>query len=120
MSALKKLELLPGEEKVDTWSVNYLPPGGGRVLGKLLVTNRRLDFDAGFDASAKDLVEADLFHTSGKLAWIAIPRERFADVDARTSFFKKQVMVTLDDGQVHIFDYGMLSIKKLLAAIQGT
>jgi len=40
-------------------------------------------------------------------------------VDVQSSFFKKKVVVTVGDGQAHTFDYGMLSVKGIAAAIQG-
>ena len=36
------ITLLPGEQKIDTWTILYQPPKGGKFNGKLLVTNQRL------------------------------------------------------------------------------
>jgi hypothetical protein len=37
-----KINLQPGEASIDTWSLLYLPPNGGKYNGKLTVTNQRL------------------------------------------------------------------------------
>jgi len=41
-----KFELEPGEEKVGKWTIHYLPPTGGKFARKLLVTDRRILFEA--------------------------------------------------------------------------
>jgi hypothetical protein len=55
-----KIELLPGEAKIDTWTIMYMPPGGGKYNGKLTVTNKRLLYDAKYDVSAKGLLSEAL------------------------------------------------------------
>ena len=35
-----------------------------------------------------------------------------------SSAFKKQIILTLENDEKHIFDYGMLSIKKMVDAIR--
>ncbi len=37
-----KIELQPNETKIDTWSILYIPPGGGKYNGKLTITSKRL------------------------------------------------------------------------------
>ena len=51
-----KFTLQPGEVEIDTWSLLYVPPGGGKYNGKLTVTNRRLLYDAKFDVSVKGML----------------------------------------------------------------
>ena len=41
------ITLQPGETKIDTWTLLYLPPNGGKYNGKLTITNQRLLYDAG-------------------------------------------------------------------------
>ena len=48
----------------------------------------------------------------------AIPKDMITNVEVKKSFFKKKVMLTLDTGEVHTFDYGMLPIDKVAAAIE--
>jgi len=36
------MTLRPGETAIDTWTLIYTPPGGGKYDGKLTVTNQRL------------------------------------------------------------------------------
>ncbi len=106
----------PGEEELGSWTVNYRPPWGGRYTGKLFVTNQRLLYDAKFDTSlsgvAMDLIVTSL-QSEGHLA---IPRDRIKEsfLDGRS-----KVMVILDDGSEHRFDYGIMSAKKIAAVIAG-
>jgi hypothetical protein len=118
MGVLDKLPLDANEAKLETWTVLYEPPSGGKYNGKLMVTNQRLLYDAQFDVSAKGLVEEALFVKWGSEALVVIPKARIAKVEVKKSFFAKKVLVRLDDGQVHTFNYGMLNIDPVAAAIQ--
>lgn len=114
-----KIELLPDEHKIDTWTILYKTPGGRSFNGKLLVTNRRLVYDARFDVSASGIVEESLFFKWGSEAFIVIPKSLIKSVDAERNFFAKKAIVTLDNEERHIFNYGMLSIDPVIAAIQS-
>ena len=117
MGLLDKVELAAGESKIDTWTVLYEPPGGGKYNGKLLITNQRLLYDAQFDVSPKGLLDEALFVKWGSEGFLAIPKARIKSVETKKSFFAKRVLVTLDSGQVHTFNYGMLNIDPVAAAI---
>src|ERR1035437_10141401 len=109
--------LEPNETKIETWTVIYSSPEGRKYNGKLMVTNNRLLYDAKFDVSAKGMLEEALFIKFGSEGYLVIPKKRIAKVETKKSFIKKQIIITLDNGQVHIFDYGMLNIDKLAEAI---
>ena len=52
-----KIDMMPNETVIDTWTILYETPTGGKYNGKLTVTNRRLLYDAKFDVSAKGMLE---------------------------------------------------------------
>ena len=106
-----------GERSLGTWTIMYLPPGGGRYNGVLNVTDRRLIYDAKFDISASGVVEEALFFKWGSEGYVVIPKERIRRVEAKKSFTAKKVILTLDDEQEHVFSYGMMSVDKVIAAI---
>lgn len=106
-----------GERSLGTWTIMYLPPAGGRHNGILNVTDRRLVYDAKFDVSASGVIDQALFQQYGSDIYVVIPRERIARVEAKKSLLAKKVVITLDDGQQHVFSYGMMSVDKLLSAI---
>lgn len=118
MSVLDKVQLEPDEKKIDTWTLLYVPPKGGKYNGYLMVTNQRLLYDAKFDVSAKGLIEEALFVKWGSETFVAIPKSRIKHVEVKKTFFSKKVLVTLDDEALHTFDYGMLNIDPVAAAIQ--
>ena len=49
-------KLLPEENVIDTWTLLYTPPGGGKYNGKLTITNKRLLYDAKYDVSVRGLL----------------------------------------------------------------
>jgi hypothetical protein len=114
-----KITLQPGEVKLDTWSLFYLPPGGGKYNGKLTVTNRRLLYDAMFDASFKGRVVEALTVRWGSEGYLEIDKTNIQSVDVQKKMLSKKCILTLTDGSKHTFDYGPLNIDKAVAAIEA-
>lgn len=114
---MSQFEMQNGEQEIGGWTLNYVPPDGGRYTGKLVVTNQRLLFDAKFDTSMSGALK-ELIVVSGSHGYLSIPKSAIQDVAVKSGFFKKKVTVTLQDGKQHVFDYGMMSVKKIAAAIQ--
>ena len=113
-----KFELESGESEIGNWTVLYVPPNGGKYNGKLVVTNKRLLYDAKFDVSAKGMFEEALFVKFGSEGYVTIPKDRIKNVEVKKSFLSEKVLLTLDNGQVHKFDYGMLNIDPVAEAIK--
>ena len=114
-----KITLEPNETKIDTWTILYISPKGDKYNGKLTITNQRLIYDAQFDVSASGMIEEALFIKMGSEAYIVIPKTRIKSVEAEKSFFAKKAVLTLDSGEKHIFNYGMLNIDPVIKAIQA-
>ena len=106
-------ELRPGERAIDTWTLFYLPPGGGKYNGKLTVTNQRLLYDAKLDASLLGVLSNHL--VEGRLA---IEKDAIEGIEVERKLFSKKAMLTLVDGSRHIFDYGAMNIDKCVAAME--
>ncbi len=113
-----KIELSPEENKIDTWTILYTPPGGGKFNGKLTVTNKRLLYDAKYDISAKGLLSEAMFIKWGSEGYLEINKMDITDVQVEKSFLAKKAIVTLNDGSKHIFNYGVLNIDKVVEAIK--
>ena len=113
-----KMNLQPGEAGIDTWSLFYLPPNGGKYNGKLTVTNQRLLYDAMFDASFKGMVTEALFVKWGSEGFLEIAKSAIQRVDVTKKLLSKRCILTLSDGSQHAFDYGAMNIDKVVAAIQ--
>ena len=115
-----KVELQPSESKIDTWTIMYHPPGGGKFNGKLTVTDKRLLYDAKYDVSAKGLISEAMFIKWGSEGYLQISKGDIAVVHVEKSFLAKKVILTLQDGSKHTFNYGVMNIDKLVAAIKET
>ncbi|MBN2113893.1 MAG: hypothetical protein JW785_07190 [Acidimicrobiia bacterium] len=110
--------LAEGERELGSWTLNYLPPGGGRYTGKLVVTDRRLLFDARFDTSVGGVLRQLIIY-EGDQGYLEIPKTSIRATEVRSGLLSKRVVVTLEDGSQHAFDYGMLSVKKVAEAIEA-
>ena len=111
--------LLPDEQVIDTWTLLYIPPGGGKYNGKLTITNKRLLYDAKYDVSAKGLLSEALFMKWGSEGFLEINKKDITDVQVEKSFLAKKAILTLTDGSKHIFNYGALNIDKVVIAINA-
>ena len=111
--------LVQDEKIIDTWTLLYIPPGGGKYNGKLSVTNKRLLYDAKYDVSAKGLLAEALFIKWGSEGYLEIEKSAISDVQVEKSFLAKKAILTLIDGSKHTFNYGALNIDKVVTAINA-
>jgi hypothetical protein len=111
--------LQPGEVYIDTWSLFYLPPAGGKYNGKLIVTNQRLLYDAMFAASFKGMVAGALTIRWGNEGYLEIDKKHIQSVEVQKKLLSKKCVLTLTDGSKHTFDYGAMNIDKTVAAIEA-
>ena len=108
------VNLRAGETTIDTWTLFYVPPGGGKVNGKLTVTDQRLIYDAKFDASVLGVLGN---HTAEGI--LSIEKSAITGIDVQRKLFSKKATVSLSDGSQHVFDYGAMNIDKCVAAMEA-
>jgi hypothetical protein len=108
-----KIEIQPDETIIDTWSINYIPPVGEKAIGKLSITNQRLVF---LPQHGADSLSLSIYNKNGL---INLNRTEIKSVNVQKSFFSKKVLITMADNSTHVFDYGVMNIDKLAAAIQS-
>jgi hypothetical protein len=87
-------------------------------------------YDSSFKTIAKNigLAAGAMAATGGALTYlredgaeaeIVLPRDSVAGAEQAKKGVMKQVVVTMTDDQRFVFEYGMLSVKKIVAAING-
>jgi hypothetical protein len=121
-------------KELGEWAINYLPEEGGRYTGKLTVTDEKLSFVSLYESSNKTIVKAIFLDVSSfaaagghtvyrysndNEARVELPVGEIAGVEARKKGLMKQAAVTMKDGQEFVFDYGLLSVKKLVETIDS-
>jgi len=114
-----KFMLLPGEVEIDTWSLLYIPPAGGKFNGKLTVTNQRLLYDAKYDATITGTLANALVARWGSEGYLQIEKKDIRSIAVQKKLLSKKCILTLNDGSLHIFDYGAMNIDKTVAAIEA-
>ncbi|WP_300597683.1 hypothetical protein [Niabella sp.] len=108
-----KLELQPNETTIDTWAINYVGPNSKTATGKLTITNQRLLF---LPQHGADSLSLSVYNRQGL---IVLDKSCIRNVAAQKSFLSKKVLITMSDDSVHTFNYGVMNIDKLVAAIQN-
>ena len=122
-------------KELGEWAINYLPEEGGRYTGKLKVTDEAVTFVSLYESSNKTIVKAIFLdvgtfaaagghtvyrYSNDQEARVDLPTTEISGVKAAKKGLMKQAVVTMTDGQVFVFDYGMLSVKKLVETIEST
>lgn len=121
-------------EKAGSWTVNYLPEEGGRYTGTLEVKETGVFFDTLYESSNKTIVKAIFLdvatfaavgghtvyrYSNDEKATIDLPAPEIVGVEATKSGMTKRAVVTMKNDEQFVFDYGMLSVKKLVASIES-
>lgn len=86
----------------ESWTLNYIPEGRGRILGTLTVSASGVSFDTG--NAAED---------------IELSRETIARAEAARKRLMKRVVITTTDGRSFTFEYGLLSVSRIVDAINA-
>jgi len=76
----------------------------------------RLHFAAAFDTSLVG-TPARLVMVGSREGYVEIPGSASGAVEARRGLLGKRVLLTLDDGGRHTFDYGARSVDEIVPAI---
>ncbi|MBO9591469.1 MAG: hypothetical protein J7599_01085 [Niabella sp.] len=108
-----KPALQPNETTIDTWAINYMAPDSKTAIGKLTVTNQRLLF---LPQHGADSLSLSVYNRQGL---IVLNKSDIKHVVAQKSFLSKKVRITMLDDSIHVFNYGVMNIDKLVAAIQN-
>jgi hypothetical protein len=116
---MSNFEIESGENKIDTWTIMYVPPYGGKYNGKLTVTNKRLIYEAKYEATVLGTLAASSPFAPNSLGVSILPKEDITLVEISKSFLSKKVIVNMNNGEKHIFDYGALGVDKVADAIKS-
>jgi len=121
-------------QELGEWTINYIPEEGGRYTGKLTLTAEKLLFKSLYESSNKTIVKAIFLdvgtfaaagghtvyrYSSDDEATVDLPVAEIARVEASKKGMMKRAVVTMQGGETFVFDYGMLSVKKLVATIES-
>ncbi len=121
-------------DKSPTWTINYIPSEGGRYTGILEVEPRGLRFESLYESSNATVVKAIFLdvttfaaagghsvyrYSNEETATVDLPAAEIAAVIAAKKGVMKRTIVTMTNGEEFVFDYGMLSVKKLVSAIEA-
>ena len=114
-----------------TWTINYLHEDG-RLTGWLHVRDDEVTFEALYDSSFRTVAKniglavGALAASGGHLAYlrdngeeaeVVFPTGSIAGAHATKKGLVKRVVIELTDGSEHTFEYGMLSVKNMVAAV---
>lgn len=121
-------------DETQTWTINYVPPEGGRYTGELEVGAEGVRFETLYESSNKTIVKAIFLdvtafaavgghsiyrYSNDDTATVELPAVEITSVKATKKRLMKQAVVTMSSGEEFVFDYGMLSVKSLVSKIES-
>ena len=121
-------------DNADSWTINYIPPEGGRYTGMLEVDAEGVRFETLYESSNKTIVKAIFLdvtsfaaagghtvyrYSNDDTATVNLPAGEIASVQATKQRLMKRAVITMANGEEFVFDYGMLSVKNLVAAVEA-
>jgi hypothetical protein len=120
--------------EIGDWTINYIPEEGGRYTGKLTVTADKVLFTSLYESSNKTIVKAIFLdvgtfaaagghtvyrYSNDDEATVDLPTAEITRIEAAKKGMMKRAVITMRGGEQFVFDYGMLSVKKLVGAIES-
>jgi Bacterial PH domain len=111
-----KIDLNENEIIIDNWALNYVPPAGGKYNGNCIITNQRILFGLIMDYSATGILFKGQYFKKGQ--FISINKSEITSIEMKKGFLGKKMMLTLDNGEVHTFDRGVMNIDAIEKAMQ--
>ena len=120
--------------ELGSWLINYIPAEGGRYTGQLVVDSEKVRFVSLYESSNKTIVKAIFVdvaayaasggrfiyrYSNDKEAIVDLPVAEIASVRAEKKGLMKRAVITMRDGEEFIFDYGLLSVRKLVEAVES-
>lgn len=120
-------------EELGEWTINYLPEEGGRYTGKLTLTAEMLSFASLYESSNKTVIKAIFVdvttfaaagghtvyrYSNDQEARVDLPLSEVKGVHAEKKGLMNRAVITMENGESFVFDYGMLKVKKLVAAVE--
>lgn len=121
-------------DDADSWTINYIPAEGGRYTGKLEVDADGVRFETLYESSNSTIVRAIFLdvstfaaagghtvyrYSNDDTATVNLPAGDIASAKATKHRLMKRAEITMANGEEFVFDYGMLSVKNLVAAIEA-
>ena len=117
----------------EMWVINYIPEPKARFMGELMVAPDVLKFKSMFENSNGTVVKAIFSNVStfvaagghtvyrysnDKEAHVELPMSDIISVEEKSKYFMNSVHITMKTDEVFVFNYGFLSVKKLVEKIE--
>ena len=105
------MEFSTDEKLLETYILNYLPSEGGRYNGNLHITDKKVYFEGKMHIGTGGVSDAE--------GGIQFQKSAIKSVEMfKAMWIFNRVRVKLIDNTEHIFDRGMMPVKKLVSLIQ--
>jgi len=116
------------------WVINYIPQEKERFTGNLTVSKEEIRFVSFYESSNKTIVKAIFTETASfaasgghamyrysndKEAVVALPAKEIDKVEATKKGLFKRAVIIMKNGDSFVFDYGLLSVNKLVESIKA-
>ncbi len=118
METSPKIKFLKNEIKIDSWDLYYTFPDGSYFFGALTITNQRICFETKVTGAVQAMLKASSMLTNHMGNYVILSKNLITGIEAVKDTIGNKVVLTLNNGEKHILDRKMLSMEKIVTALQ--
>ncbi|HNW90712.1 MAG TPA: hypothetical protein PKN48_13710 [Bacteroidales bacterium] len=118
MEPSQKIKLLKNELKIDSWDLYYTFTDGSYFFGALTITNQRIFFETKVKGAVQAMLKASSILTNHTANHVFLSKKLITGIEAVKDTTGNKVFITLTNGEKHILDRKMLSMEKIITALQ--
>lgn len=118
MVALINIPLLKDETGIDSWDLYYTFPDGLSFFGIITITNKRIFFETMVKGGVEQMLKASAIFTNHVPNNVVLSKKHITKIETLKDACGNKVLITLDNGEIHILDRKMLAIDKIIEAIK--
>lgn len=118
MEACLNVPLLAGELQINSWDLYYTVSEEMSFFGKATITNKRIFFETRIKGAIKALFDSSPFFTNHIPGVVVLSKNLIRNIEAEQKALSNKVVMTLNNDQKHILDRKLLSIDKLIEALE--
>lgn len=118
MEALIKVPLNEGEVRIDSWDLYYTFSDGKNFFGTITITNKRIFFETKTEGAVHAMLAASPIFTNHTPGYVILLKKHIKNIETEKNLFCKKAIITFDNGEKHVLDRKMMSIDKIVEALE--
>jgi hypothetical protein len=118
MEALINVPLLKNEIVIDTWDLYYSFSNGLVFFGGITITNKRIFFETKIKGGIEAMLAASSVFTNHTPNHVVLSKKHITHIETVKDITGNKAILTLSNNEKHTLNRKMLSIEKIVEALE--